>query len=218
MKIAEIFASIHGEINGHTQGRMVTFIRISGCSLQCPWCDTAHTQDPNYGTEMSVMQILSRAKELKNKYICITGGEPLLNKKNALELIEWLWKEKFHISIETNGTVDITPFYRYVESFVIDYKVGIKNFKSKMVLTNYLSLGKKDVIKFVVNKDTIQESIEQYRFLKSFYLNNSWEPTFAFSPIISKDFTAKYLYNYLRNSDIHDVVISVQLHKLVGFN
>jgi 7-carboxy-7-deazaguanine synthase len=215
MKIAEIFPSIHGEINGHHQGMMCTFIRTSGCNLKCWYCDTAHTQDSNYGTEMSVLQIIRRVKELGNKYVCLTGGEPLLNKHAVLDLLYWLWQNKFIVSVETNGTIDINPFFRYVDSFVIDDKVEIEDYKKHH--TNYLNLRKKDVIKFVVNQKSFQKALDRYYLLQDIYATNSIEPIFAFSPIISKNFSAKDLYSLLRDRDIRNVVISLQIHKIADF-
>lgn len=217
MKIAEIFPSIHGEINGHHQGRMCTFIRISGCNLQppCWYCDTAHTQDSNYGTELSTLQIIRRIKDCQNKYVCLTGGEPLLNKPKVLDLLYWLWKEKFSISVETNGTIDITPFFRYVDSFIIDHKVGVKNYN--ISFNNFFNLREKDVIKFVVNEKTIQEAVDKYNFYQECYNDNFIKPIFAFSPIMSENFSAKDLYNFLYEREINDVIISIQVHKLINF-
>jgi 7-carboxy-7-deazaguanine synthase len=215
MKIAEIFPSIHGEVNGHHQGMMCTFIRISGCNLKCWYCDTTHTQDSNYGTEMSILQILQRVNEYKNKYVCLTGGEPLLNKPDILQLLFYLQQENFIVSVETNGTIDITPFFRYVDSFVIDYKIGVKNYQPYNF--NFLHLRKKDVIKFVVDKNNLQNSIDKYYLLQNLYIKNPIKPIFAFSPIISENFSAKDLYQFLRLHNIHNVLISLQIHKIANF-
>lgn len=216
MKVAEIFPSIHGEVNGHHQGRMCTFVRFSGCNCKCWYCDTAHTQNPNYGTEMSVMQIIHRVQEIGNKYICLTGGEPLLQKIEVEKLLYWLWQNKFSVSVETNGTIDITPFYRYVDSFVIDYKVGVSNYRC--YINNFLNLREKDVVKFVVNELTLMDAIKQYHLVESFYLKNHIKPIFAFSPIISENFSAKDLYNSLKSQGFHNVLISLQIHKIADFS
>ena len=47
MKVAEIFQSIHGEMNGHHQGRICTFIRFSGCPNKCHYCDAWVVVDTN---------------------------------------------------------------------------------------------------------------------------------------------------------------------------
>ena len=85
MRIAEIFESIHGECNGHHQGRLVTFVRVAGCNLKCNWgngviCDTPDTQDASNGKEVTEDYVINRVRSIGNKYVCITGGEPLMNK------------------------------------------------------------------------------------------------------------------------------------------
>lgn len=215
MKIAEIFDSIHGEVNGHHQGRMCTFIRISGCLTNCWYCDTKHTQDPNYGIEMSHTQIIQRVKNLNNKYICITGGEPLLNKNEVSLLLQSLWARNYKISVETNGSIPIDPFYEYVDSFIIDYKIGVEKYQS--VLSNYYSLRSQDVIKFVVEESTIKKAIQMYSLFARNYEHQSEQPIFAFSPILSKTFTANHLYSILRENNIHNVVVSLQIHKFANF-
>jgi 7-carboxy-7-deazaguanine synthase len=64
LQIAEIFESIHGEINGHHQGRVCTFIRTSGCNLKCPYCDTPNTQDPKYGTDLKTRFYFNRNNQI----------------------------------------------------------------------------------------------------------------------------------------------------------
>lgn len=214
MKITEIFSSLHGEITGHHQGRMCTFIRISGCNCNCWYCDTPHTQKSSFGQEMSNLQILNRVKEFKNKHICLTGGEPLLNKPEVLSLLILLKTSHFKISVETNGTIEIDPFFHYVDSFVLDYKIGIDNYQP--VLLNYLHLRPMDVIKFVVDQHTIIQAINIYKELSARYSPYN-EPLFAFSPILSKNFTTNTLYDLLKEQNVHDVIISVQLHKIINF-
>ena len=83
MKIAEIFQSIQGE--GKNQGKPCLFIRLAGCNLHCRWCDTAYAQTG--GTEMSIDTILERVLRLNPSYVCITGGEPLLQADELEQLV-----------------------------------------------------------------------------------------------------------------------------------
>lgn len=216
MRIAEIFESIHGEVNGHHQGRICTFIRTSGCNLQCPYCDTPNTQELTFGSRMTRTEILDQTSNFQNDYICVTGGEPLLQAE-IRHLLESLYYNDFHVSVETNGTIDITPFFRYVESFVIDFKVGVKNYNS--LIQNYLNLRNEDVIKFVIGseKDLINVS-NNYSFLQHHYKQKRQKPIIAFSPIISENFTPKILFELLKKYKIHNSLISLQMHKFIGFD
>jgi 7-carboxy-7-deazaguanine synthase len=216
LQIAEIFESIHGEINGHHQGRICTFIRTSGCNLKCPYCDTPNTQDSTFGSKMSLHEILTQASKFQNDYICVTGGEPLLQDE-IWELLDSLYYNDFLVSVETNGTFDITPYYRYVDSFIIDFKVGVHNYNS--LIRNYLNLRNKDVIKFVIGseKDLINVS-NNYSFLRHHYKQKSQKPIIAFSPILSENFTPKLLFECLKEHKIYNALISLQIHKFAGFN
>lgn len=214
MFIAEIFESFHGEVNGHHQGRIVTFIRISGCNLKCPYCDTKETWDHLYGENISPLIILNKVRDIGHKHICLTGGEPLLHKSEVLDLLNVLWSEGYKISVETNGTIDITPFFKYVESFVIDYKMNLVPDSVKRITSNYQRLRNTDVIKFVI-KDK-EEAIQ------AFYIKKTLEPifdssrvVFAFSPVMP-GLPAKELAILLINHKVHNSVLSLQIHKIIG--
>lgn len=216
MFVTEIFESFHGEVNGHHQGRQVTFIRLSGCNMTCPYCDTQKTWNPFKGVDMSPDQILHEVQRLGNKYICLTGGEPLLHKDNVLELLHILWwHHSRKISVETNGTIDITPFFRYVESFVIDYKINIVPRHVKRISTNYMHLRSTDVVKFVVTnpEDAVQ----------AFYLKQEMEreninsnPIYAFSPV-TPGMDVQDLKSLMNDHNVRDSVLSIQVHKFFDF-
>jgi organic radical activating enzyme len=95
--IAETFYSIQGE--GFYAGTAAYFIRLAGCNLSCPWCDTDHRE-----TERRTAQELSiRAGDSCDARLAVlTGGEPLLH--NLFPLIDSLRYRGFKVAIETNGT------------------------------------------------------------------------------------------------------------------
>lgn len=94
LKVVEIFDSIQGE--GVDTGKLVTFVRLSGCNLSCSFCDTDHKK----GTAMDIKDIYDKCLPS----VVITGGEPL--RQNILPLARMLW-QKSRIAIETNGTIEI---------------------------------------------------------------------------------------------------------------
>ena len=78
LKVSEIFASIQGE--GLRQGEPTIFVRLTGCNLRCDFCDTKYSWEG--GDDISVQQVIEqvkhRHKEFPADWVCITGGEPLL--------------------------------------------------------------------------------------------------------------------------------------------
>lgn len=119
--VVEIFNSIQGE--GIFTGRSAIFVRLSGCNLKCPWCDTDHS--PKMGN-MTLRQIVDKIVELDEKpgLIVFTGGEPTIHKN--LHYLLWTVKLKFNqdgkdpdIAIETNGTNPLM-LYRLKTMHVVD--------------------------------------------------------------------------------------------------
>src|SRR5665811_655272 len=73
LKINEIYLSLQGESSW--AGMPCVFVRLTGCSLRCVWCDTAYAF--HEGKENSLEEILSKVKSYGVKLVEITGGEPL---------------------------------------------------------------------------------------------------------------------------------------------
>lgn len=95
--IMEIFDSIQGE--GSMMGMPVTFIRMKGCNLACPWCDTKESwkkEEPN----MTIQEIIAKCNRTQ---VVITGGEPCA--QNIAPLVEALHRVDKFVAIETNGTL-----------------------------------------------------------------------------------------------------------------
>lgn len=103
LKINEIFASIQGE--GLRQGEPTIFIRLTGCNLRCPFCDTRAAWET--GREMPIPDILDSVEQARRAmpagWICLTGGEPL--KQELKGLVLHLKSRGFRIQAETNGTL-----------------------------------------------------------------------------------------------------------------
>ena len=98
MKVNEIFYSIQGE--GMNTGRPAVFIRLSGCNLKCPFCDT----DFSKYREMTAYQIADEVCAISKgcRFVVITGGEPTL--QDCVPLIDILQRNGFEVAMESNGT------------------------------------------------------------------------------------------------------------------
>ena len=109
VKISEIFPSIAGE--GRFVGKPVLFVRFSGCTRNCKYCDSKYHAK---GTEVSITYLQQKIREYKGDTICFTGGEPLLQ----IDVIEEL-NSKFRFSkgfhLETNADLLEEYMFNYFD-------------------------------------------------------------------------------------------------------
>ena len=108
LKINEIFHSIQGE--GIDVGKPCVFVRFAGCNLKCAWCDTDFEE---VSDEMSAEELIRHIEELYvgEKYIVLTGGEPLIQNSEEFErLCLGLRGKGFTVAVETNGTISPDKF------------------------------------------------------------------------------------------------------------
>ena len=99
MRINETFASLQGE--GRFTGTPVYFLRLSGCNLQCSFCDTQH----HTFTEMTEDEVVREACQQGLRHMLITGGEPALQLTQTF--VDKLHEAGFFIQVETNGTLPL---------------------------------------------------------------------------------------------------------------
>lgn len=136
MKYTEIFDSIQGE--GPIQGRPCTFIRLSGCNLNCNWCDTDYSQDHKEAANIAPNELALLMKDrltiedYYKKSVIFTGGEPMLQQVGILETCKQfgaMTSMKPHVWFETNGTVKpYEELDNYCQPrYVVSPKVGAEN-------------------------------------------------------------------------------------------
>lgn len=107
-KVNEIFYSIQAE--GFYAGHPAIFVRLCGCNLRCPWCDTKyHTEGTWYTKEELETTVKILSKDKKNVIVVFTGGEPTLQLKDSEELLKG-----YRRHIETNGTRPVPKWIDYV--------------------------------------------------------------------------------------------------------
>ncbi|MDD3398766.1 MAG: radical SAM protein [Candidatus Methanomethylophilaceae archaeon] len=144
MRICEIFRSLQGE--GVMIGIPTVFIRTVGCNLSCSWCDTAYSREG--GEEMTLEEIVSRIGP--TRHICLTGGEPLLQ-DDAVPLTQMLLDSGRHVTLETNGSMDISGLPDHPSLLVsMDIKCPMSGMEHRMRLENLSSLKEKDQLKFII--------------------------------------------------------------------
>ncbi len=141
-----MFTSIQGE--GIYIGVPMFFVRLTGCNLRCEWCDTEYAFYE--GEEMSIDSIVKKVEESGMKWVCITGGEPLLQEE-VYKLIDILLRKDYKILLETNGSILIDKLPTE-ENLVIslDIKTPSSKMEKTMRFENLNYLGPKDFVKFVI--------------------------------------------------------------------
>lgn len=225
LEINEVFTSINGEVSPCLQGSIATFIRFSGCNLECPWCDTKQHNKANISEWVTdIYPALEKANKGKlAKNITITGGEPLraykANVKGFLEFLSILHNKGHVISIETNGTFrlpsDIRP---YIKGFVVDYKfflletVGVEK-----AFAAGTDLRPCDYVKLVVDKSAHIGLAKQFLSYYTSFVASDNLPTFAVS-IVNEGGNHFLVPEAVIKSfadDGYDVLLNVQIHKFL---
>jgi 7-carboxy-7-deazaguanine synthase len=114
MRITEIFYSIQGE-STHA-GKPCVFVRLTGCSLRCGYCDTKYSYAG--GQEQSLQQVLATVASYPAKLVEITGGEPL-EQEAVYPLMTALLDNAYTVMLETGGHVSIarvpTPVIKIID-------------------------------------------------------------------------------------------------------
>lgn len=108
IELNSLFYTIQGE--GIFAGRPAVFVRLAGCNLQCPQCDTEYTErtlvTPRYIVEevkKATKHVVESSTSYNRMLVVITGGEPF--RQNLKPLTDLLIKNNYTVQIETNGTL-----------------------------------------------------------------------------------------------------------------
>lgn len=218
MKVYSIFKSINGEVSGGMQGRICSFIRLSGCNLAtkteegynrgCIYCDTSYAFDTSLGKNMSIKKIIAQIKKQNCSFVTITGGEPLLQKVELEKLVLELDLHRYFVSIETNGSIPV-PSWSSVHSWVVDYKLSNSGVNHRMKLKNFNHLTNLDFVKFVIGqRDNFDEALSIIPSLPN-NVNLAFSPEFN---MLKPD----TLLKWMKEANLNNAILNVQLHKLLN--
>lgn len=137
MRLNEIFYSIQGE--GYFTGTPAVFIRLSGCNLKCPFCDTDHTRF----VEKTENEIVRMASQYPCHHAVITGGEPSLQLTESF--VRKLKEAGFFVQVETNGTRPLPNNVDWVTCSPKEYgEVVLRNPNEVKIVYIGQDLGKYD--------------------------------------------------------------------------
>lgn len=144
MRITEIFFSVQGE-SSHV-GKPCVFVRLTGCSLRCVWCDTKYSYSG--GNEMSLETVLASVEKHPTRLVEITGGEPL-EQDDAYPLMESLLARNYTVMLETGGHVRLDRVPASVIK-IIDIKCPDSGEGNTFCWENIALAAPHDEFKFVI--------------------------------------------------------------------
>ena len=116
LRITEVFCSIQGEADA--VGWPTVFVRLTGCPLRCTWCDTTYSF--HGGRWRGIDELLAEVAAFGVRHVCVTGGEPL-SQKRCLLLLRRLCDAGYDVSLETSGALDVSAVDARVRK-VVDLK------------------------------------------------------------------------------------------------
>ena len=205
--VDEIFASIQGESS--YVGYPTVFVRLFGCPVKCSYCDTVQKKK----NKMSLGRVVDEVRSYKGiKYVCITGGEPLIQEE-ALPLVYELQGLGYNVSIETSGCVPIEEsYYRRSYKYVMDIKCPSSEVSYKNVYDNLIRLQNNDEVKFVI------ADRKDYDFMKKTLKKYPTQAQILVSPMFDiemKPIIGQQLVDWVLNDNLH-CRFNFQVHKFLG--
>jgi 7-carboxy-7-deazaguanine synthase len=183
MQITEIYKSLQGE-STHA-GLPCVFVRLTGCNLRCTWCDSEYTFQG--GHKMTVEEVLREVSRLSpaGGLVEITGGEPMLQEREVVPLMELLLQKGYTVLLETSGE---RPLERVPSGVVkiVDVKCPDSGEPDTFHIDNLTTLTSSDEVKFVL------ASRADYEFARDFSKQHGLAErvnAVLFSPAFRKDAT-----------------------------
>lgn len=216
LQVHSIFKTIQGE--GPFCGTPCVFVRLAGCNLQCPMCDTDYTSTrQDYRPEQILLAVM--AHQPSGNLVVITGGEPF--RQHIGELVALLVEHGYYVQIESNGTMNPPVFAwnkdtaaRRGAYIVISPKTG---------KINTLAEAAACALKYVVRYgDADSDGLPKHALDMP---NRPARPTpglfsgqIYIQPLDSKDEVDNHLHTQeaVSSSLAHGYILQLQVHKYIG--
>ena len=146
MYLIEIYKSIQGESS--FAGVPCIFVRLAGCNLRCAWCDSEYTFTGGY--KLSEDAVVAEVEKLAPvKLVEFTGGEPLLQEKELIPVMERLLGQGYELMIETSGERPLERVPPAVHK-IVDVKCPGSGEAGSFRTANLDWLTERDEVKFVI--------------------------------------------------------------------
>src|SRR5579875_4087648 len=153
MYLIEIYKSVQGESS--FAGLPCIFVRLAGCNLRCAWCDSEYTFKGGYKQSLDEVEA-SVAALAPVRLVEFTGGEPMLQERELVPLMERLLASGYELMIETSGERPLERVPAAVHK-IVDVKCPASGESGSFRLSNLACLTPRDEVKFVIANRTDYE-------------------------------------------------------------
>jgi len=219
MQITEIYKSLQGE-STHA-GLPCVFVRLTGCNLRCSWCDSEFSFYG--GKKMTLQEVLTEVARLSPSggLVEITGGEPMLQEREVIPLMEQLLDADYQVLLETSGERPLARVPNQVIK-IVDVKCPHSGEPDTFAIENLNTLRPHDELKFVLTDRT------DYEFARDFVSEHSLAErvrAILFSPAFEKTASGardtshcqldpQELAQWILEDNVR-ARLSLQIHKLI---
>ncbi len=219
MQITEIYKSLQGEST--YAGLPCVFVRLTGCNLRCSWCDSEYTFTG--GKRMTLDAVMAEVETLEpgGGLIEITGGEPMLQERDVVPLMQRLLDEGYTVLLETSGERPLSPVPKGVIK-IVDVKCPHSGEPNTFREENLETLTLHDEVKFVLSDRA------DYEFARDFLQRHDLPGkvnALLLSPAFQKDASGerdtshclldpRELAEWILADDL-PVRLSLQMHKFI---
>ena len=230
MQVTEIYRSLQGE-SSYT-GLPCIFVRLTGCNLRCAWCDSEYTFSG--GKRMALDEVMAEVYAVSRagladgdpvtavpELVEITGGEPMLQEREVVPLMERLLAEGYQVMLETSGERELERVPTQVVK-IVDVKCPESGEGASFRVENLRTLTARDELKFVL------AGRKDYEFARAFLREHRlaagpaaviFSPAFARTARGSRDVThcaldPRELAEWILQDGLH-IRLGLQVHKFI---
>ncbi|RRA48628.1 radical SAM protein [Acidipila sp. EB88] len=218
MFLIETYKSVQGESS--FAGVPCIFVRLAGCNLRCSWCDSEYTFTGGY--KQSADEVIAAVEALAPvRLVEFTGGEPLLQARELIPVMERLLADGYQLMIETSGERPLSDVPPAVHK-IVDVKCPASGECGRFRLDNLDTLTARDEAKFVISDRA------DYEFARDFTLEHSlhtraghvlFSPAFKKAPSLERStancaLDPRQLVDWML-ADAVPARLSLQIHKYI---
>lgn len=216
LAVHSIFETIQGE--GPFCGTPCVFVRLAGCNLQCPGCDTDYTSKRDFLPVRSIL--LAVRSWRKAGLVVITGGEPF--RQDLTSLFDELTCDGYYVQVESNGTLP-PPSWRYTTHVQLTNREGVYVVCSpKTAGLNRRTFDVACALKYVVKAGQVEADGLPAHALdhvsRPARPPEGWDRLVYVQPMDSgdADMNAANLRQALASALRHGYTLQIQTHKVIG--